>query len=57
MLYLVNHEDTYLELPYKLCHNDQQHIQGIPAFCILLEIIRPGSQIQRIEKLVAQLLK
>jgi len=53
MLYLIDCKDAYLELPYKLCHDDQEHVQGIPPLGILPEIIRSRSQVLCMEKLVA----
>ena len=55
MLYLINHKDAYLELPYKLCHDNQKHVQGVSPLGILLKIIRSCRQIQCIKELVAQL--
>ena len=55
VLDLINDKDADLELPHELGHDDQEHLEGIPALRVLRKIVCPGRYIHRMEELVAEL--
>ena len=55
VLDFVYDKDTDLELPHELCHDDQEHLEGVPSPRVLRKIVCPGCYIYCMKELVAEL--